>query len=59
VLVKGDTAADIRLAYKNYFSDPDDFVRYVEAGCRRLLPRKKKAAVSKKSRRKSIDRKSS
>lgn len=41
VLVKGDTAADIRLAYKNYFSDPDDFVRYVENGCRRLLAKAK------------------
>lgn len=36
VLVKGDTGADIRLAYKNYFSDPNDFVRYVERGIERL-----------------------
>lgn len=57
VLVKGDTAADIRLAYKNYFSDPDDFVRYVETGCRRLSSGKKKAATSRKPRKKSIDRK--
>lgn len=41
VLVKGDTGADIRLAYKNYFSDPGDFVKYVENGCRRLMRRKR------------------
>ena len=42
VLVKGDTGADIRLSYKNYFSDPDDFLKYVEHGCERLSPKKKK-----------------
>lgn len=41
VLVKGDTGADIRVAYKNYFSDPDDFVRYIEKGCAKLLAAKK------------------
>jgi putative GTP pyrophosphokinase len=39
VLVKGDTAADVRLSYKNYFSDPNDFLRYVERGCEKLRPR--------------------
>ena len=38
VLVRGDTGRDIQLAYKNYFSDPDDFVKYVEDGCRLLTP---------------------
>lgn len=42
VLVKGDTGADIRLAYKNYFSDPDDFVRYLEKGCAKLIKKTKK-----------------
>ncbi len=37
VLVKGATAKDIRMAYKNYFSDPNDFVKYIEHGCRRLI----------------------
>jgi putative GTP pyrophosphokinase len=39
VLVKGDTGADIRLSYKNYFSDPNDFLKYVEKGCEKLLAR--------------------
>jgi hypothetical protein len=53
VLVKGDTGADIRLAYKNYFSDPDDFVRYVERGCSTLTRRKKRRrrVVMKRRRR--------
>lgn len=50
VLVKGDTGADIRLAYKNYFSDPDDFVRYIESGCAKLLTKKKKRKRSKRIR---------
>jgi len=37
VLVKGDTGADIRLSYKNYFSDPNDFLRYVEKGSSKLI----------------------
>lgn len=40
VLVRGDTAADIRLSYKNYFSDPNDFLKYVEHGSNRLLAAK-------------------
>lgn len=36
VLVKGDTGADIRLSYKNYFSDPGDFLQYLEKGCEML-----------------------
>jgi len=50
VLVKGDTGADIRLAYKNYFSDPDDFVRYIERGCARLLARKGTRISRKKTK---------
>ena len=42
VLVKGDTGADIRQSYKNYFSDPDDFLSYIEKGCARLSPPRKK-----------------
>ena len=58
VLVKGDTGADIRLAYKNYFSDPDDFVRYVERGCAILASRKKgKGKHSKKKKKKKGTRK--
>jgi ppGpp synthetase/RelA/SpoT-type nucleotidyltranferase len=36
VLVKADTFAEIRSAYRNYFSDTADFLAYVETGCRKL-----------------------
>jgi putative GTP pyrophosphokinase len=42
VLVRADAAADIRLAYKNYFSDPGDFIRYIERGCQKLSSRRKR-----------------
>ena len=36
VLVKGDTAEDIREAFKNYFSDARNFIELIEAGCTKL-----------------------
>jgi hypothetical protein len=36
VLVRGSTAAAIRTSYKNYFTDPNDFLRYVRTGSERL-----------------------
>jgi hypothetical protein len=36
VLVRADTNAEVRLAYKNYFSDARDFIQMVETGCSRL-----------------------
>jgi len=36
VLVNADTFAEIRSAYRNYFSDPQDFLRLVDAGHRIL-----------------------
>jgi hypothetical protein len=36
VLVRADTTAEVRLAFKNYFSDARDFIRMVEEGCTRL-----------------------
>lgn len=33
VLVRADTSEEIRLAFKNYFSDARDFIRLVEDGC--------------------------
>jgi ppGpp synthetase/RelA/SpoT-type nucleotidyltranferase len=38
VLVRADTSEDVRLAFRNYFSDASDFVRLLENGCRRLSP---------------------
>jgi len=36
VLVKADTSEDVRFAFRNYFSDAQDFVDLVEKGCREL-----------------------
>jgi putative GTP pyrophosphokinase len=36
VLVRADTGEDVRLAFKNYFSDARDFIRLVEDGCAKL-----------------------
>ena len=36
VLVRADTGEDVRLAFKNYFSDARDFIRLIEDGCTRL-----------------------
>ena len=37
VLVRADTSEDVRLAFKNYFSDAGDFIRLVEEGCTKLI----------------------
>lgn len=36
VLVRADTAAAVRTSYKNYFTDPNDFLRYLSRGCATL-----------------------
>lgn len=36
VLVRADTSDEVRLAFKNYFSDARDFIRLVEEGCAKL-----------------------
>lgn len=36
VLVRADTTAEMRLAFKNYFSDARDFIHLVEEGCAKL-----------------------
>ena len=36
VLVRADTSDEVRLAFKNYFSDARDFIRFVEDGCAKL-----------------------
>ena len=42
VLVKAETSDEIRLAFKNYFSDANDFVRLINEGCKKLLGKGKK-----------------
>jgi putative GTP pyrophosphokinase len=36
VLVRADTTDEVRLAFRNYFSDATDFIRLVEEGCTKL-----------------------
>ncbi|OQS44654.1 (p)ppGpp synthetase [Chromobacterium violaceum] len=36
VLVRADTSDDVRIAFKNYFSDARDFIRLIEDGCRKI-----------------------
>ncbi|NJL71779.1 MAG: RelA/SpoT domain-containing protein [Candidatus Competibacteraceae bacterium] len=36
VLVKADTGEDIKMAFKNYFTDAKEFIKLIEKGCRRL-----------------------
>lgn len=39
VLVRADTSDEVRLAFKNYFSDARDFIGLVEDGCAKLSGR--------------------
>jgi hypothetical protein len=36
VLVNADTFDSIRTAYRNYFSDVNEFVKYIDGGCQEL-----------------------
>jgi hypothetical protein len=55
VLVKGESKEDIRLAFKNYFSDAREFIRLVEDGCEELLSGQKAVkAVGAKRRSQNI-----
>jgi hypothetical protein len=36
VLVRADTSDDVRLAFRNYFSDAQEFIALVESGCSKL-----------------------
>ena len=45
VLVRADTSEQVRLAFKNYFSDAQDFIRLVEEGCADLAGGSKKAVL--------------
>jgi putative GTP pyrophosphokinase len=37
VLVRANSAAEVRLAFRNYFSDAQDFIRLIGAGCKELV----------------------
>lgn len=36
VLVRADTSAEARIAFRNYFTDPDEFIRLIDEGCEKL-----------------------
>lgn len=36
VLVRGDTTDDVRVAFRNYFSDAREFIHLIESGCETL-----------------------
>ena len=36
VLVRADTSDEVRIAFRNYFSDARDFIKLLEDGCSRL-----------------------
>jgi len=48
VLVKADRSEDIRLAFKNYFSDATDFVRLMHQGCLKLIDKPMMKTTKKK-----------
>ena len=37
VLVRADTSEEVRLAFRNYFSDASEFIRLIEDGCAALM----------------------
>jgi putative GTP pyrophosphokinase len=37
VLVRADTSDEVRLAFRNYFSDAREFIRLLESGCTKLV----------------------
>lgn len=41
VLVRAETGDEVRLAFKNYFSDARDFIELVDIGCTKLTKTKK------------------
>jgi ppGpp synthetase/RelA/SpoT-type nucleotidyltranferase len=38
VLVRADSAEEVRIAFRNYFTDAGEFVRLIDDGCQRLVP---------------------
>ena len=40
VLVKADTSDEVRVAFKNYFSDATEFIKLIEDGCEKLSGRR-------------------
>ncbi len=45
VLVKADTSDEVRLAFRNYFSDATEFIRLIGLGCTEISDVKRKLSV--------------
>ncbi|CAN5158514.1 RelA/SpoT domain-containing protein [soil metagenome] len=52
VLVRADTSAEAHIAFRNYFTDPDEFIRLTEEGCQKLSGKSQVMAAHKPRRRK-------
>lgn len=50
VLVRADTSEEVRLAFRNYFTDAREFVRLVDAACTKLSGRRVMQSRSAKGR---------
>lgn len=50
VLVRADSSDEVRLAFKNYFSDAKEFVRLIETGCTKISGIKGRVKSSKHKR---------
>lgn len=37
VLVRADTSDELRIAFRNYFSDATEFIKLIDNGCQRLM----------------------
>ncbi|MFL6586490.1 MAG: RelA/SpoT domain-containing protein [Luteimonas sp.] len=46
VLVRADSTADVKLAFRNYFQDAREFVRLIDAGCTRLSGRERREGTT-------------
>ena len=51
VLVRAESSEEIRLAFKNYFSDATDFVRMVSEACVSLSSKPRPIKVKKQKKR--------
>lgn len=51
VLVRADTSEEVRLAFRNYFTDAREFVRLVDAACTKMSGRKVMQLHQRKGRR--------
>ena len=52
VLVRADTSDEVRIAFKNYFSDATDFIQLLEDGCAKLMNERDEKLKKPSSRRK-------